>query len=108
LRGAWVDTNNSGFDISDNYISNNYAGAIQYEISYNALISDNTLVDNGAAIGATCDNWRFGFHLGRSAACQGAPPARRVGSFGGFWLVVAGGRARQGEPVIRASVVQAM
>ncbi len=44
--GIWVDTDNSGFDISDNYIASNWAEGIIYEISYNADITDNTLIDN--------------------------------------------------------------
>jgi len=44
--GIWADTDNAGLDISNNYISNNAAEGIIYEISYNALISDNMLVGN--------------------------------------------------------------
>jgi hypothetical protein len=44
--GLWVDTDNAGFNISDNYIARNSAEGLIYEISYNALISDNTFVDN--------------------------------------------------------------
>ncbi len=51
--GIWVDTDNTGFDISDNYLADNYAVALQYEISYNATITYNTFVDNawGAGVG---------------------------------------------------------
>ena len=45
--GLWMDTNNTGFDVSDNYFSHNWDVAIQYEISYNVSITDNTFVDNG-------------------------------------------------------------
>ncbi len=44
--GIWVDTDNAGFNISDNYIATNWAEGIIYEISYNADITDNTLIDN--------------------------------------------------------------
>lgn len=44
--GIWVDTNNRGFLISHNFIDTNYAAGIIYEISYNFVISDNTLVRN--------------------------------------------------------------
>jgi hypothetical protein len=54
--GIWVDTDNAGFNISNNYISNNYAEGITYEISYNFEITDNTLVDNA---------WGEGPNLGR-------------------------------------------
>ena len=42
-----MDTNNTGFNISDNYFSHNWDVAIQYEISYNVSITDNTFLDNG-------------------------------------------------------------
>jgi hypothetical protein len=45
--GLWVDTDNAGFNISGNYIAHNSAAGLIYEISYNALISHNTFVDNG-------------------------------------------------------------
>ncbi len=44
--GLWMDTNNTGFNISDNYFSHNWDVGIQYEISYNVSITDNTFVDN--------------------------------------------------------------
>ena len=44
--GLWMDTNNTGFNISDNYFSHNWDVAIQYEISYDVSITDNTFVDN--------------------------------------------------------------
>ena len=34
--GLWADTNNVGFDIEGNYISDNDAEGVFYEISYNA------------------------------------------------------------------------
>src|SRR6185437_730379 len=49
--GLWADTDNRGFDISYNYVSNNYAEGIIYEISYNALISHNNLVRNALGAG---------------------------------------------------------
>ncbi len=44
--GLWPDTDNAGFNISDNYIAHNWAEGIIYEISYNARITNNTFVDN--------------------------------------------------------------
>ena len=44
--GIWVDTANAGFNISHNYISDNWGEGVQYEISYNAQITDNTFVGN--------------------------------------------------------------
>ena len=45
--GLWMDTDNTGFNVSDNYFSHNWDVAIQYEISYNVSITNNTFVDNG-------------------------------------------------------------
>ena len=49
--GLWADTNNRGFDITGNYISDNSSYGLIYEISYNALISRNTFVRNGLTEG---------------------------------------------------------
>ena len=49
--GMWADTNNTGFDVEGNYFSNNYAEAIIYEISYNALFKNNTFVQNAVQSG---------------------------------------------------------
>lgn len=46
-NGLWFDTNESGADISENYIASNWSQGIMYEASYNANISDNTLYGNG-------------------------------------------------------------
>ena len=48
-NGIWLDFNNAGANISHNYISSNWGWGIYYEASYNANISDNTLVGNGWA-----------------------------------------------------------
>jgi Right handed beta helix region len=44
--GLWVDTDNAGFEITDNYFDHNSAEGLIYEISYNAQIDRNTFVDN--------------------------------------------------------------
>ena len=44
--GLWVDTNNVGFDISHNQITDNTAEAIIYETSYNFHITDNYIARN--------------------------------------------------------------
>ncbi len=49
--GLWMDTNNTGFNVSDNYFSHNWDVAIGYEISYNVSITDNTFVDNAWVAG---------------------------------------------------------
>ncbi len=47
--GIWADFNNAGANISGNYIASNWGEGIEYEASYNASISYNTLVGNGWA-----------------------------------------------------------
>ncbi len=49
--GIWYDTNNAGALISGNYVSDNWGVGIQYELSYNAQITDNTLVGNAIGEG---------------------------------------------------------
>ena len=44
--GLWMDTDNAGFLVQGNYISDNDGEGLMYEISYNADIVDNTFVDN--------------------------------------------------------------
>ncbi len=51
--GVWMDTDNAGFLVKDNYISNNGGEGLMYEISYNADIIDNTFIDNGIVSGPT-------------------------------------------------------
>ena len=58
--GLWGDTDNAGITITGNYIANNYSHGIFYEISYNALIQDNTLVDNGWGEGPTSGDFPEG------------------------------------------------
>ena len=51
--GLWADTDNAGFEFAGNYIQNSQGVALQYEISYNALIEYNTFAGNGIASGPT-------------------------------------------------------
>jgi hypothetical protein len=63
--GIWFDFDNAGANISGNYIASNWGNGIMYEASYNANISNNTLVGNGwASDGA----WPAGVHGG---SCYG-------------------------------------
>ena len=49
--GLWADTDNRGFDIENNVIEDNYNCGLIYEISYNALIKNNSFVRNGLGAG---------------------------------------------------------
>lgn len=51
--GLWADTDNRSFQITGNYISDNYSYGLIYEISYNAIIQGNTFVRNGLGEGPT-------------------------------------------------------
>lgn len=62
--GIFVDNDNTGFRIEGNYIEDNSAEAIVYEISYNARIAGNTIRGNaitkGKAFAARGDNFPVG------------------------------------------------
>ena len=49
--GLWADTNNRGFEVENNYISDNYGYGLIYEISYNAHVEHNTFLRNGLVSG---------------------------------------------------------
>jgi hypothetical protein len=49
--GIWADFNNRGFLIENNWIENNDAHGIEYEISYNFLIRNNVLIHNAVVMG---------------------------------------------------------
>jgi hypothetical protein len=49
--GVWADTDNSGYQVADNYISDNYAEGMIYEISYNGAIFNNTFLRNTLGAG---------------------------------------------------------
>ena len=51
--GLWADTNNIGFRFEHNYISDNDAEGLFYEISYNSLIANNTFKRNALVKGRT-------------------------------------------------------
>ncbi len=62
--GIWADGNNVGVDIENNYISDNWAEGIFYEISYNPTIKNNTLARNAIVEGP---------RLSGSACCGSFP-----------------------------------
>jgi hypothetical protein len=49
--GLWADTDNAGFLFKGNYIQGSQGVGLQYEISYNANIEDNTFTGNGIGYG---------------------------------------------------------
>jgi hypothetical protein len=63
--GIWLDFDNTGATITDNYVASNWGSGIDYEASYNADISGNVLVGNGWA---SDGSWPKGVHGG---ACYG-------------------------------------
>ncbi len=58
--GLWADGDNVGFDAEGNYISGNDAEGLVYEVSYNALIRDNTFVRNNLVKGPRIDGFPGG------------------------------------------------
>ena len=94
-NGLWIDTNESGANISKNYIASNWSQGIMYEASYNANISDNTLVGNGWPSHGL---WPTGYHGGtcsQGVSCRygfGADTAGGDGlSYSAIYLPNSGG-----------------
>ena len=73
----WADTNNKGFLISGNYISNNYGEGVMYEISYNARIADNTFIRNALGEGPT----NPGFPTGAIYISESGSDSRVIGPY---------------------------
>jgi Right handed beta helix region len=84
--GLWADTNNNGFIFKHNYISDNYAEGILYEISYNALIEDNTFSRNAEGAGPA----NPGFPTGAIYISESGGDARVPNSAGIKTLTISG------------------
>ena len=79
--GIWADTDNTGFNISGNYFANNYGPAVEYEISYNAQITDNTFVDNAWGAGVTNPGFPTGAIYISESGGDSRVPGYSSGSF---------------------------
>ena len=62
--GIWADVNNYGFVIENNYINDNDNEGIFYEVSYNAVIRNNTLERNALVKGRSFEERRDPFPVG--------------------------------------------
>ena len=83
--GIWYDTDNAGALISGNYVSDNYSVGIQYEASYNAQITNNTLVGN--AIGEGSDQDTPGFPDGAIYISESGGDSRVASNYSGQLLI---------------------
>lgn len=81
--GLWADTDNRDFDIEHNYISGNNDAGLIYEISYNALIKDNTFVENGLVEGPK----NPGFPLSAIYISESGADRRVPGGFSKTFLI---------------------
>lgn len=81
--GLWADTNNTGFDISGNYISGNRNEGLIYEVSYNAQIDDNSFVDNAWGGGPT----NPGFPTGAIYVSESGGDSRVPGPYSGEFQI---------------------
>jgi hypothetical protein len=84
--GIWLDTDNTGINISGNYISGNYNEGIQYEISYNGQITDNTLVENALG-GGPVSGTKYGNVMGAIYISQSGSDPRAGSTYGSQFLV---------------------
>ena len=83
--GIWYDTNDAGALISGNYVSDNYSVGIQYEASYNAQITDNTLVGNAIGEGSHQDT--PGFPDGAVYISESGGDSRVASNYSGQLLI---------------------
>ena len=83
--GIWYDTDNAGALISGNYVSDNWDAGIQYEVSYNARITDNTLVGN--AIGEGTAQTTPGFPDGAIYISESGGYGRVASNYSGQLLI---------------------
>jgi parallel beta-helix repeat protein len=66
--GIWADTNNTGFLIDGNLVSDNDDEGLFYEISYNARITHNTFARNSWAKGGKNDDFTGAIYLSESGS----------------------------------------
>lgn len=77
--GLWPDTGNNGFTITGNYISGNYGAGLFYEVSYNALIQNNTFIKNGIGEGPTNSGFPTGaIYISESGGDSRVPTAANI------------------------------
>jgi parallel beta-helix repeat protein len=77
--GLWPDTGNDGFTITGNYISGNWGVGLFYEVSYNALIQNNTFVRNGIGEGPTNSGFPTGaIYISESGGDSRVPTAANI------------------------------
>ena len=81
--GLWADTNNRGFEFKNNYISGNYDYGLIYEISYNAVIEQNTFVRNGLKSGPKS----HGFPVSAIYISESGSDQRVRGDFGSTFTI---------------------
>lgn len=79
--GVWMDTDNAGFLVQDNYISDNGSEGLMYEISYNADIIDNTFIENGLTIGPTNPSFPTGAIYVSESGGNSTVPSNYAGVF---------------------------
>ena len=81
--GLWADTNNRDFLFKGNYIADNDAEGILYEISYNASVLSNTFIHNGAVKGPT----NPGFPTGAIYISESGSDRRVAGRFNKTFVI---------------------
>ena len=81
--GLWADTNNRGFEFRNNYISGNYDYGLIYEISYNAVIEQNTFARNGLKSGPK----GHGFPTSAIYISESGSDHRVRGNFGSTFVI---------------------
>jgi hypothetical protein len=81
--GLWADTDNRGFDIEHNYIADNQAEGLIYEISYNLRLVDNIFFRNALASGPQLG----GFPDSAVYISESGADSRVPGPYGGTFAI---------------------
>ena len=84
--GIWFDDDNAGFTVRGNYINNNWAEGLVYEISYNADIEYNSFVENALGQGQS-PGFLNGFPASAVYVSESGSDSRVSGSYGSIFAV---------------------
>jgi parallel beta helix pectate lyase-like protein len=98
--GLWTDTNNIGTTYAGNVIENNLGPGIEHEVSYDAVIRNNIIRNNGSSDPHKCTGWMWCAAVLISASGGAATTDGRIDIYGN---VVVPGRRGNGISLVQAN-----
>ena len=88
--GLWTDTNNIGTTYSGNRIENNFGSGVLHEVSYDAVIRNNIIRNNGSTSRHNCPGWLWCSGITISSSGAAATTNGKIDIYGN--IVVPGKR----------------